>query len=614
VEVSELDQQIDVLDGRLSMVSDQAAAFQAATLRLSTLRAEVVAREQELRVLMLHLSGNDKGLQDDLADIGVQCRTTREAIERRLADVAPALRRQLDAIAAEIAAVRDDLNERIANNGRLLSDADAIRAAAARVVAIDAEVAGARQRRDATTRDLTIARERIGVFDKQLAVLDAKAAELARAERDSAVIQTVPFGDACAPCPFLKSAVTARGTVDALRAELAERPAVEAGRGEVLMACDASTRTMMNLDAELFRLAQERTTAVARSANSGEIDAAEARIEEYRRQLAGLDGQQASRTGEAAHHANRQTLDLQEQLATVNTDESQRTTQARDRHIRRAQELTLQVTTATTTRDRLASDLDTAESDLRATEADSQQAQTITADLADCRRRRDAALATVARAQTESAGLQRQRTDIAAKRVELSTLDGKCQRLDTELLEWQTLQKAFSRDGLPTLEIDAAGPTVSAYTNELLLACFGARFTVELVTQQAKADGKGLKESFEVKVYDNEHGGDPRDIADLSGGEQIIVSEALMNAIGLFVNTRSRTPIRTCWRDETTGPLDAENGVRYLQMLRKVHALGGFHHTFFISHNPDIAAMADAQIRVVDGQAAIVLAPYSEAA
>jgi len=45
---------------------------------------------------------------------------------------------------------------------------------------------------------------------------------------------------------------------------------------------------------------------------------------------------------------------------------------------------------------------------------------------------------------------------------------------------------------------------------------------VDLVTQEAKAGGKGLKESFQIKVFDNERGGTARDLDALSGGEKVI--------------------------------------------------------------------------------------------
>jgi exonuclease SbcC len=121
-------------------------------------------------------------------------------------------------------------------------------------------------------------------------------------------------------------------------------------------------------------------------------------------------------------------------------------------------------------------------------------------------------------------------------------------------------------------------------------------------------------DDFTIHVFDNLRGGDPRDLADLSGGEQVIVAEALMNAIAVYVNTRSPVPVRTCWRDETTGALDPENATRYLAMLRKVQELGGFHHVLFVTHNADAARQADAQIQVADGQAVIVRPPFVEAA
>jgi exonuclease SbcC len=200
------------------------------------------------------------------------------------------------------------------------------------------------------------------------------------------------------------------------------------------------------------------------------------------------------------------------------------------------------------------------------------------------------------------------------KRVELADLQARIAELDTEWIAWQQLCKMLSRDGLPVLEIDAAGPAVTSYMNDFLNVCYGPRFTGELITQQAKADGKGLKETFDLLVFDNKRGGEQRAVSLLSGGEKIIVSEALMNAIALYMNTRSPQPIRTCWRDETTGPLSAANCARYVAMLRRVHQLGGFHHTFFVTHNPEAAAMADAQIRIADGKATIVEPPYSEAA
>ena len=261
----------------------------------------------------------------------------------------------------------------------------------------------------------------------------------------------------------------------------------------------------------------------------------------------------------------------------------------------------------------LVADQTQAETDLTAADADNQTAVLLRAQLLERREEWDRLTGVLARVDSGRQELQRRRTEVDAKRARLVDVNRRLQRLDDELLDWQTLTKAFSREGLPVLEIDAAGPTISAYTNQLLEVCFGPRFSVDLVTQQAKADGKGMKEDFSIRVLDNTRGGEARDIADLSGGEQVIVAEALSNAICIYVNTRSSMPVRTCWRDETTGALDPENASRYMAMLRKVQELGGFAHILFISHNPDAAAQADAQIQLVDGTASVVFPQYARA-
>jgi DNA repair protein SbcC/Rad50 len=205
-----------------------------------------------------------------------------------------------------------------------------------------------------------------------------------------------------------------------------------------------------------------------------------------------------------------------------------------------------------------------------------------------------------------------------ARQQELGIYTAHLTHLQTDLIEWTLLSKALGRDGLQTIETDEAGPAVSALTNDLLASCYGLRFTIELVTQEPKLskgkDGATMKDVFEVKVMDARDGGAVRDLGDLSGGERVIIEEALKSAIALLVNRRNVQPMRTCWRDETTGALNAENALRYMTMLRKVHEIGGFHQTIFISHNPDAYNLADAQVVFADGGVETRCPPYAEAA
>jgi len=79
----------------------------------------------------------------------------------------------------------------------------------------------------------------------------------------------------------------------------------------------------------------------------------------------------------------------------------------------------------------------------------------------------------------------------------------------------------------------------------------------------------------------------------LSGGQKqrVAVARALMNRPQLV------------FADEPTGSLDQENGTKVMQLLREINREDKT--TFLIStHDPDIAAICDRQINVVDGRIA----------
>lgn len=167
---------------------------------------------------------------------------------------------------------------------------------------------------------------------------------------------------------------------------------------------------------------------------------------------------------------------------------------------------------------------------------------------------------------------------------------------------WTLLSQALGRDGVQALEIDAAGPGVTAIANELLGACYGPRFTLKIETTAAKKSGRGDKEVFDVVILDGEKG---RSGQRGSAGEMVILDEALRLAIAIYVGQRTGSPLRTLWRDETTGALSPENANAYVKMLREAKRLGGFDRVYFITHAPDVWEQADARIWVQHGQITI---------
>ena len=172
--------------------------------------------------------------------------------------------------------------------------------------------------------------------------------------------------------------------------------------------------------------------------------------------------------------------------------------------------------------------------------------------------------------------------------------------IERELGDWLLLEQALGKDGVQALEIDAAGPEVARLTNELLDATYGPRFSIAFETLREKKSKPGeFSEAFDVRVFD---GGAERAVEALSGGERVVVGEAVGLAISIFNARKSGVRWRTIFRDETAGALDPENASRYVAMLRKALALGGFEQCVFIAHLPAVYEAADVQLYVVDGR------------
>lgn len=183
---------------------------------------------------------------------------------------------------------------------------------------------------------------------------------------------------------------------------------------------------------------------------------------------------------------------------------------------------------------------------------------------------------------------------------------------EQEVGDWTLVERALGRDGIQALEIDAAGPEVARLTNELLEACYGPRFSISFETLREKKSSPGeYIEAFDVTVYDR---GIVRPAEALSGGERVVVGEALGLAMAIFNARKSGIHWQTAFRDETCGALDPENAQRYVDLLRKAMAMGGLHQIVFVSHSPEVWARADARLMVSDGTVSLEGAALASAA
>lgn len=541
-----------------------------------------------------------------------QNRVKREALQQQVTEEKTRHESAVDTIRQDQTAAGNqhlETTTRLDNEANKL--ADAIRRATAKKG--DAEtVLGQREQIEQAQKALPELRETLkqaeaAVEAARVLVNDAKHATTQLAQADRHIVTLVEVGkraaaneqdlvDRCAltkevpcqgtdmqgQCKLLADAIAAEGKLPAVRADLAakreehakakqerESLAVEAAKLADLEHDLSNKVAAKNLADESLRM-NEQLAAKADQLVTAERDLEEAvgDIQAYNEQLDDIRGQKAA--AEQQH---------EKRLA--------------DLTVRRAQEDSAHESTIR----RLQTELGRIpvpddESILRTAEQRLTDAEKAEQDARDAADRARSAIAT---AEGHLEALK----DRIAKGEHLA---GEIAHLEEEIAHWSSLQKALGRDGILALSIDDAGPTLASLTNDLLLSCYGPRFSVRIDTQETVKSTGNQRETFDITVFDAESD-TQKSVSDMSGGERIWINEALTRAIALYQAQQSGQSFHTLFSDESDGALDPEKKGQFVQMKRRVLELGGYEREFFISHSPEVCAMADAEIRLEgDGQ------------
>lgn len=196
-----------------------------------------------------------------------------------------------------------------------------------------------------------------------------------------------------------------------------------------------------------------------------------------------------------------------------------------------------------------------------------------------------------ARSALESAEHARRRFD---------ALEGERTRAEEAVADWHVLARDLGRDGLQAALIDAAGPELTELCNDLLRTCHGSRFTIVVETTRLSADGKRQLEGLDVRVIDTQGGRDAL-VETYSGGERVILGEAVSLALTMLACRRAGLESPTLFRDESGAALDPDNARAYVAMLRRAAELLDA-QVLFVSHSRDVQEMCDGQIVVAGGR------------
>ena len=237
-------------------------------------------------------------------------------------------------------------------------------------------------------------------------------------------------------------------------------------------------------------------------------------------------------------------------------------------------------------------------------EVTSLQSADVTGKIADFDRQVASSRERIAQFEGRIEALIRTQTALSTERqgllVDLEALpvvQRKAERISDEISSWKLLGKALGNDGVIALSIDDAGPEITKKVNDLLLACYGPRFTIGIHTQTELANGD-KREGFEIRVHDAQADSE-KEFAVMSGGQKVWINECLTRGIALSRAQGAGTAFQTLFTDEADGPLDPERKREFMKMKREVLRQGGYEREFFISQTPDLVDEADAVIDVV---------------
>lgn len=178
----------------------------------------------------------------------------------------------------------------------------------------------------------------------------------------------------------------------------------------------------------------------------------------------------------------------------------------------------------------------------------------------------------------------------------IKEVDDKIQKLNSDFKDYTIIQKAFSNNGIQSLELDSAAPEISMTANQILSSTYGDRFSISFETQRDTKDGRKI-DDFIINVFDAKSGRNKK-LELLSGGESVWIKNALYYAFSVVRSRRSGFCFKTRFLDESDGTLDSDARIKYLKMIESAHRACNANLTILVTHSPEIKEGVDQKIEL----------------
>ena len=185
--------------------------------------------------------------------------------------------------------------------------------------------------------------------------------------------------------------------------------------------------------------------------------------------------------------------------------------------------------------------------------------------------------------------------EIAESEKELEKIKKDSEKARIKAAEWELVSKAFGKDGIQALELDALAPGISETANRILKSGYGDRFSISIETTRIGGSGKKTKQIEDFKIMVNDDG-DVTTLENKSGGEAVWIKRAIYDAFAVIRRRNTGFAFLTCFQDETDGALDASAKTAYCRMLEASHEAAKLRHTIIITHSNEVKAMIEQKI------------------
>ena len=192
----------------------------------------------------------------------------------------------------------------------------------------------------------------------------------------------------------------------------------------------------------------------------------------------------------------------------------------------------------------------------------------------------------------QAGGLRTKLDDLKTADQERKQLLLDMEPLSKELVRWQTLVKAFGRDGIPALIIENAVPELERISNEILGQMSNGKHSLRFETQRELKSQKGaVTETLDIIVGD---WAGERPYETFSGGEQLRIDFAIRFALAELLARRAGSRVEWLTIDEGLGSQDAKHRELVLEAIKAV--ADRFRVTLVITHIEEAQAMFDQRI------------------